>query len=291
MKNKQVIFITGTSYSGSTLLDMILSNDKNGFSLGEVNAFFRPYRKHHIEQIKIEQKKESILYKALLNGEKNLYKTIFESDSKIKFIVDSSKDVFWINNQIGNLNKQGIDYKVVLIYKTPEDLAYSFYKRNLLNNWQNHFSKFYKKLFYYNYDLIFVKSDEIISDNSSLEKLCNDLNIPYFLDKKDYWNTSHNTLFGNNRARVAIKGLDIIGKERIKDLSSKKGEKEIKLDKNISEEISNQIKKHISSNKVIDLIINDLSKKTQTVKYNSFQIIILKISYKLKRIIFRLFKK
>ena len=56
MKNNQVIFITGTSYSASTLLDMILSNDKNGFSLGEVNAFFRPYRKHHIEQIKIEQK-------------------------------------------------------------------------------------------------------------------------------------------------------------------------------------------------------------------------------------------
>ena len=48
---KKVIFIGGTSYSGSTFFDMILANDPKGFSCGEVNALFNPYRPHHTDPL------------------------------------------------------------------------------------------------------------------------------------------------------------------------------------------------------------------------------------------------
>lgn len=48
MSGKTAIFIGGSSYSGSTLLDMMLASGEDGFSAGEVSALFYPYRPHHI---------------------------------------------------------------------------------------------------------------------------------------------------------------------------------------------------------------------------------------------------
>ena len=291
MKNKQVIFITGTSYSGSTLLDMIISNDPNGISLGEVNAFFRPYRKHHLEQIMIENKKNSIFYKTLLNGEKNLYKSIFNLNPNVKFIVDSSKDVFWINYQIKNLKKQGIDYKIVLIYKSPENLAYSFYRRNIFSKWQKHYIKYYKKIIYFDFELIYVKSDKIFSNSASLKKLCSSLNITFRADKINYWKKSHKTLFGNNRARLAVSGLNIIGDERIEGLSSKTREQKIDYNTCTDDKILNIISKQITSNKQIESIDNNLRKNLKHNNiYSSIEMFFLKIVYVLKRFSFKVFK-
>ena len=48
MLTKKVIFVGGTSFSGSTFLDMMLANGEEGFSAGEVYALFYPYRPGHI---------------------------------------------------------------------------------------------------------------------------------------------------------------------------------------------------------------------------------------------------
>ena len=45
---RMVIFVGGTSFSGSTLVDMMLANDPAGLSCGEVYAIFYPYRRHHL---------------------------------------------------------------------------------------------------------------------------------------------------------------------------------------------------------------------------------------------------
>lgn len=48
MLAKKVIFVGGTSFSGSTFLDMMLASGEEGFSAGEVYALFHPYRPGHI---------------------------------------------------------------------------------------------------------------------------------------------------------------------------------------------------------------------------------------------------
>lgn len=47
--SKTLINILGAGRSGTTMLDLMLGNDNNSFSLGEVHAWFRPFRKHHFE--------------------------------------------------------------------------------------------------------------------------------------------------------------------------------------------------------------------------------------------------
>jgi len=84
MKDKMVIFIVGTSYSGSTLLDMMLSNDSKGYSLGEVNFIFNPTRSHHYSEIKKNQK-EKMWDKIIDSGEKNLYYNLFSQNQHIDY--------------------------------------------------------------------------------------------------------------------------------------------------------------------------------------------------------------
>lgn len=289
MKNKKVIFITGTSYSGSTMLDMILSNDNEIFSLGEVNALFRPYRKHHLEQIQIEKNKDSVLYKSFLKGENELYQTIFESDPTISCIVDSSKDLFWINHQIKNLKKYKIQYQVVLVYKKPEILAQSFNKRSIFYKWRSHFMKFYKKIFFYSFNYIFISYESLIQNESSLKSLCSKLDIKYFEKKINYWHKEHLTLFGNNRARKPVEGLDLLGNERIEDLIDSGSTKKIDMNFGGGQLSRSQINK-IRKDKVVNTIFNKLlnENRNSEIKYIYIQMYFLEKLYLSKRLIFSL---
>lgn len=47
----KVIFVCGSAHSGSTFLDLMLSNNKKGLSLGEVRSLFYPTNIHHINPI------------------------------------------------------------------------------------------------------------------------------------------------------------------------------------------------------------------------------------------------
>jgi hypothetical protein len=94
---KTVIFVGGTSYSGSTLLDMILSNDPRGFSCGEVYAMFWPYSPRHVKPVCMCGTHNCGVWEtARTRGEEHVYETIFQYYPETDFIVDSSKDVFWI---------------------------------------------------------------------------------------------------------------------------------------------------------------------------------------------------
>ena len=59
---KKIIFIAGTSYSGSTLIDLILSNSSNATSVGEIESIFNPVKIHHLKKIEeIKKSKEPSL--------------------------------------------------------------------------------------------------------------------------------------------------------------------------------------------------------------------------------------
>lgn len=42
-----LVRIAGTAYGCSTVLDLMLANADNASSRGEIDALFRPYRRHH----------------------------------------------------------------------------------------------------------------------------------------------------------------------------------------------------------------------------------------------------
>ena len=201
---KKVIFIGGTSYSGSTFFDMILANDPKGFSCGEVHALFNPYRSHHINPMCGCGNEDCNLWQHVLSrGPKNLYNTIFELLPDVDFIVDSSKNPYWIRSQVQNLSKKNIPSKHILIWKTPLEFAYSYQKRGQAN-WHKEWTSYHRSYFTALKEWRAVMYHEFINNPDVLKRACEYLEIPYFPAKVHYWEKKHHTLFGNASAKVHL---------------------------------------------------------------------------------------
>jgi len=206
MEDKKVIFIGGSSYSGSTLLDMMIASGKDGFSAGEVSALFFPYRTHHVNPECGCGRTDCSLWKEIKPlGPENVYKEIFTRFPEISHIVDSSKDPLWIRDQAKRLKKQRVEVKHVLIWKTSLEFAMSRYKRNRIVGWDTAWKNYYRHYFSQVENWISVKySDLAQSPQRTLSGLCQEIGIDYFDGKELYWEYCHHTLFGNASARIHI---------------------------------------------------------------------------------------
>lgn len=210
---KQVIFVGSTAYSGSTFLDLTLAHDKAGFSCGEVNAFFFPTRPHHINpncaafpKCSCSRNKCKIWQSLNKNGPDHLYQSIFDHFPDVDFIVDSSKDPFWIAEQNERLGKAKIAVKNIAIWKSPLEIAISFSKRKQENKWEKSWVSYYR-----NFDTLLgenwraVRYKDFVKDPETLQQLCRVLNISNFPGKEQYWRKyPYYTLFGNHSAIIHL---------------------------------------------------------------------------------------
>lgn len=230
-KNRKVIFIGGTSYSGSTFIDMIIGNDPNGFSSGEIMPLLFPYKKHHLEpRCGCGEANCNLWNNILKMNAKSIYLAIFEMFPHINFIVDSSKDPFWIETQSRYLRKNGIKVKNCLIWKTPLEYATSCRKRNR-KNWQKNWINYHKKYFSIIRDTAVIKYNAFVGDRNQLllKNLCEYLDIEYYDKKSEYWGKKHHILFGNNSAKIHLYNKDSqnyrILKRKLETEKKKRGSK------------------------------------------------------------------
>lgn len=200
---KQVLFIAGTAYSGSSMLDMMLGNAESSLSLGEVKFLFEPLKIYHINpQCDCGDSSCKILQKLKISGKKDFYSKLFNEFRHINSIVDSSKDLFWISEQRNHLLRLGIQSKVILIWKSPEEYALSRYKRNEISGWQRDWVNYHRLFFSLNEIWYSVAYRELATNPSgTLERLCSALAIPYVKNMEHYWNKKHHMLFGNHSAK------------------------------------------------------------------------------------------
>jgi hypothetical protein len=202
---KKVIFIGGTAYSGSTLFGMILANDSKGFSCGEVQALFRPWRPHHFNPTCGCGDNNCSIWKAVLRrGEQNLNASISQSLPGVEFITISSKDPIWINSRIRLLKKQNVITKNILIWKTPLESGYSFNKRGKLGEWEESWINYHRTYFTLISSWKSVKYYDLITDKSKLQEVCEYLEIPWCEGKENFWEKRHHTLFGNTSAKIHL---------------------------------------------------------------------------------------
>lgn len=199
---KKVIFVGGTSYSGSTFFDMTLANDPAGFSCGEVYAIFYPFRKHHIQ---FEKFGNDIDWKKIKeDGPSNLYNNLFKRFPDIEYIIDSSKHPVWISERTNELTQSGIDVKHVLIWKTPAEFYHSRFKRGRGIRWKREWLGYHRHYMGLVQNWRAVRYSDFAQNKGSLIKLCEILGIDYFEGKEQYWNKKHHTLFGNWSAKIHL---------------------------------------------------------------------------------------
>jgi hypothetical protein len=204
VKKKKVIFIGGTAYSGSTFFDLILSNDPKGFSCGEVRGLFNPSQPYHINPLCGCGRNDCSLWQNVLKGGKtNLYTNIFVLTPHVEFIVDSSKDPYWIQSQAKNLLSKGIECKHILIWKSPLEFAHSCKKRGKID-WHKAWMNYHRMYLTAIKNWRSVKYSDLANNSHTLRKICNYLKIPYFSTKSNYWDKKHHILFGNVSAKTHL---------------------------------------------------------------------------------------
>lgn len=147
---KKIIFIGGTSHSGSTILDLLLANHPKALSLGEIHALMNPYRPHHFEKRKKLAEKDERWNKIINDKPKYLYRNLIKIFDDKFFFIDSSKDPIWIAQQQKFIkrNTDAQSYNI-LIYKTPYEFAYSKYKRGATQSfqWYYQWQRYHRFLF------------------------------------------------------------------------------------------------------------------------------------------------
>lgn len=244
---KKLINICGTARSGSTMVDLMLGNDPRAFSLGEVDAWFRPYRTHHFNIICSCKKNNCPWEKLKILKEVDFHKKCFEI-LDVDILVDSSKNLPWILDSNIWASKNGFEVHNLLLFKEPVSFYYSFWKRGISIEQaiQNEFIKYYERFFQSNIPFITLNYNNIVADPAcSIKKLCQILNIPYFAGKERFWEKEHHHLFGSRGTRAQVEN----SKSKIRNKDEYPQE---------FKEIIPKIETNIKNNKIFQNILHNL---------------------------------
>ncbi len=202
---RKVIFVGGTSYSGSTMLDMIIGNDTEGFSCGEIGALFHPYRSHHVTpRCGCGNPACDIWRRIRRAGPYGAYAAIFDMFPQVRFIVDSTKNPLWIKERTRELTAKGVDVRHVLIWKTPEEFRKSHEKRGRHSRIERAWMNYHHAYFSLIKGWRSIAYSDLVESPSSLEKLCGHLDVPWFDGKQRYWDKQHHIVFGNDSAKIHL---------------------------------------------------------------------------------------
>jgi len=202
----KVIFVGGTSFSGSTAFHLMLANDPAGFACGETESLFFPQRDGHVRRLH-DCRPESlgVWQQAYAAGAERVYAHLFDSQPDVEFIVDSSKNAHWIRMQNELLRQQGIDVDNLLIWKTPLEFAQSRKKRKMLAGWQKEWRNAHRVYLTLIERWCAVRYQQLAAaPDTVLPATCTKLEIPYFADKADFWQKESHHLGGNYSARVHL---------------------------------------------------------------------------------------
>lgn len=249
MSAKRVIFIAGTSYSGSTLLDLILANEERAHSVGEIESIFHPVKSHHLELINSLKNDEK--WKRILdNGSGNLYKTIFDI-LDVDIIIDSSKNPIWIREQIDNLPSD-VHFDVVLVYKRLEEFAESFLKRGR-SNWIEVYKNYHSLFFAHHSSFWRIAYHDIPLKTNNIMRLLEDLGLSNDEARFNFWKKKQTNFFGNNHANVAF------------DMDKGGGSPELRYNSKISPIIMDEVKMIIKKDQRMREIVEFLGGESASI--------------------------
>ncbi len=201
---KRVIFVCGTARSGSTILNLTLSNLKQCFGSGEMYAYFRPWRRHHgsIECSCGEQTcgfwnahgavSESVIHNELLKA------------TGSTCIIDSSKNLNWTIDAIAWCRAHDIEHNVVLTWKDGFELRDSFEKRGR-SDWFKKFDTYHSRFIDLGIPFVSVKYKDLAADPKNvLKHLCDLLGEEFDDDILNFEGNEFHFLFGSAGVRTAV---------------------------------------------------------------------------------------
>jgi hypothetical protein len=222
-----LINILGAGRSGTTMLDLMLGNDNESFSMGEVRAWFRPFREHHFA-IDCNCGNPSCEYWLALKGvdESKFYTHAF-TKWNVKYIIDSSKNLSWMIDGHSWAKKQNIEVINFIIHKPIIDYIFSIWKRGeSVDDALYRYKLYYKRFFESGINAYAVNFDELVNNTDTMLDVITDITKqPKVENRHQFWVKEHHHLFGSGGTRN----------------QAKEGESKIKTKESFPEEFVKQI--------------------------------------------------
>ncbi len=202
-----LVNVMGTGRSGSTMLHLMIGNGSDSFPCGEISDLYWPMRRHHFRWV-CPCTSEPCPVWPKLDG---LPKERFHSEAVIRLgvesIVDNSKSLVWVLKNQHWASAEGLDVFNVAIWKSPIELAYSYWKRGRdPMDWRTPFVHYYGRMFSIGLPTMTVSlADLTDSPDATLDRICTLLGLPYSSGRSHFWEREHHHLYGSRSVRDQIR--------------------------------------------------------------------------------------
>ena len=200
-----LINVLGTSYSGTTMLDLMLGNGPEAFSCGKVHALFRPFRTSHrgLERALHDRSDPASPWSRIGPVDEERFHARATEALDVDFVVDSSKDLAWIVDAHRWAARARMPVANVVIWKLPYELAHSYHKRDLgFEQSRRHFLSYYERLLSTGIPFASVRWQDLASEpEATLRALCTLLGIPWRDGRERFWESPPTHLASNAGTR------------------------------------------------------------------------------------------
>lgn len=207
---RRVVFVAGVSRSGSTLLDFILGNRPDGLALGEIYAWYRPFRDHHLEpQCTCGEPWSAcdVWRRVGRPKARHLHRTVADALA-LTTVVDSSKNLTWIRDAYRWADADGLEPSIVLSWRRPKAIAFSYWKRSegdgriqapgTKPSWMTNLEGYVRRLRDLRIGFHVVSFDALIEDPAAtIEKLNAAIGMMSWPGQERFWEGEYHSMFGS----------------------------------------------------------------------------------------------
>jgi hypothetical protein len=130
-------------------------------------------------------------------------------DSEVDVVVDSSKTISWAIDSTRWARRSGMDSAMVITWKEPKDLAYSFFKRSQrptsIDSALRSFVFHYSAYLALDVAKVAVRNEDLRDrPAATVASLCGVLGVEHQPDQHEFWRYEHHHLFGSSSASEQV---------------------------------------------------------------------------------------
>jgi hypothetical protein len=192
---KTLINVCGMPRSGTTMLGLMLASGDDAVSSGEACSWFRVARYRPGATI-------PDFFRSLADVDERVFHQHLMDLHDVDFSIDSSKTFDWVVDQTRYGAETGVRVFNILVWKSPVDIALSWWKRGNYERWRAYYLRYHAQLLLSGVDFCTVPYDALVeAPADTLQAICTASGLPYFEGKERFWEHDHE-LMGTNSAGV-----------------------------------------------------------------------------------------
>lgn len=202
-----VVFVAGVGRSGSTMLSLMLGNHRRSASCGEIVNWYRPVVARHRRSIRCGcSRADCPEWSGLSHRHPEHFHREFADRRGVDVVVDSSKRVTWLIDASRWCRDAGFTVRTVVIWKTPERLAYSRWRRSGdIWLWRDRFVDYHRSLLDAGVPFVALSYEELISDVPRvMAELSRTLGVPWAEAQERFWEHPHHHAYGSQGMRSQL---------------------------------------------------------------------------------------